>query len=174
MFTRVRRATLLPMPTPRNFLYEFPLKVEDMAALLRDPAFLRWRCEVAGDKNVEVSVEEGPAGHRVKVARDREVSLPAFAKKMFQSKNRIVDETVWKQDGERWVAQYEISIPGIPGEVRGRTSIVPSADGCRYESNFEVTSKVPLVGGKLESFVADRVEETLRANAERSTQYAPS
>jgi hypothetical protein len=174
MFTRAHRATLVPMPTPRNLLYEFPLKVEDMAALLRDPAFLRWRCELAGDKNVEVSVEESAGGLRVTVARDREVALPAFAKKMFQSKNRVVDQTVWKREGERWVAQYEIQIPGIPGEVRGRTSIVPSAEGCRYESNFEVTSKVPLLGGKLESFVADRVEETLRANAERSTQYPPS
>jgi hypothetical protein len=162
------------MPTPRNFLYEFSLNVEDMAARLHDPAFLRWRCEAAGDKNVEVSVEEGPNGLRVVVARDREVSLPAFAKRMFQSTNRIVDDTVWKRDGERWVGHYEIQIPGIPGEVRGRTALVPSADGCRYESNFEVTSKVPLVGGKVESFVADRVEETLRANAERSVQYAPS
>ena len=174
MFTSVCCATFVVMTTPRNFLYEFPLNVEDMAALLRNPEFLRWRAEAAGDKNVEVSVEESPSGLRVTVARDREIALPNFAKKMFQSKNRVVDETVWKRDGERWVAQYEIQIPGIPGEVRGRTSIVPSADGCRYESNFEVTSKVPLFGGKLESFVADKVEETMRANAERSTKYAAS
>jgi hypothetical protein len=162
------------MPTPRNFLYQFPLEVEAMAAILRDPAFLRWRCELAGDKNVEVTVEEKPEGLRVVVARDREVAVPAFAKRMFQSKNRVVDETVWKRDGERWVAEYQIQIPGIPSEVRGHTALVPSAEGCRYESNFEVTSKVPLLGGKVESFVADRIEETLRANAERSHQYATS
>lgn len=162
------------MPTPRSFRYEYQKDVEDVAALLRNPEFLRWRCEAAGEKNVDVKVEEAEAGLKVTVSREREVALPGFAKRMFGSVNRIVDETVWRRENGRWVGEYHINIPGIPGEIRGKTSLIPSGQGCAFESAFEVTSNVPMFASKLESFVADKVEETLRANAERNAQYLAS
>jgi hypothetical protein len=169
-----QRDIFASMPTPRSFWYEYPADADALAALLRDPAFLRWRAESAGDKNVEITIEQAESGLRVTVARDREVALPAFAKRMFQTKNRVVDETLWKRSGDKWIGDYEIQIPGIPGEVKGQVSLVPCPEGCRYEAAFQVTSKVPMLGSKLESFVADRVEESLRANAERNAQYLAS
>lgn len=162
------------MSTPRSFQYEYGKDADAVAAMLRDPEFLRWRAEAAGDTNIDVRIEPAPTGMRVTVARTREVNLPGFAKKMFGSVNRIVDETVWKQEDGRWVGEYAINITGIPGEVKGSISLVPLATGCRFESAFEVTSKVPMFASKLESFVADKVEETLRANAERNAQYLSS
>jgi hypothetical protein len=162
------------MPTPRTLHHDYPAPPEAVAGLLRDPTFLRQRCEAIGELNVEVTVEPVPQGLRVIVARDKEVALPSFAKRMFSPKNRIVDDTCWHQEGERWVADYRIEFAGIPGEVRGRSTITPIPAGCRYESSFEVTARVPLVGGKLESFVADRVEETFRAHAARTTAQLAS
>jgi hypothetical protein len=162
------------MSTPRSFRYDYPKNADVVAAMLRNPEFLRWRAETAGDRNVEVTIEERAHGLVVRVARDREVVLPAFARKMFGAVNRVVDETVWTRDGERWLGMYAIEIPGIPGEVKGHLALVPRAEGCSYESAFEVTSKLPMLGSKVESFVADRVEETLRANAERNAQYLAS
>jgi hypothetical protein len=165
-----QHATLGSMSTPRSFQYEYGKDADAVAAVLRNPEFLRWRAEANGDRDVEVKVE----GDRVTVARTREVNLPTFAKKMFGSVNRVTDSTVWTQENGRWVGRYEINISGIPGEVKGSISLVPSASGCRFESAFEVTSKVPLFASKLESFMADKVEETLRANAERNAQYLAS
>jgi hypothetical protein len=162
------------MSTPRSFQYEYGKDADAVAALLRNPEFLRWRAEANGDTDIDVKVEPDPAGMRVTVARTREVNLPTFARKMFGSVNRVTDETLWKQENGRWVGEYAINITGIPGEVKGSISLVPSATGCRFESAFEVTSKVPLFASKLESFMADRVEETLRANAERNAQFLAS
>jgi hypothetical protein len=162
------------MSTPRRFSYDYPRDAESLAALLQNPEFLRWRAETAGDTNVEVTIQQKADGILVRVARDREVQLPAFAKKMFGSVNRVVDETLWNREGGQWVARYEIEIPGIPGEVKGKSAIVPRASGCSFESAFEVTSRLPMLGSKVESFVADRIEETLRANAERNAQYLAS
>lgn len=158
------------MPTPRTVTYEYPAAPDTVAALLRDPEFLKSRSEQAGDKNVEVRVEELGDGLRVVVARDKEVDLPSFAKRMFQPKNRITDDVRWRREGERWVADYTLEIAGVPGEVKGCSTLAPSSGGTVHELRFEVTARVPLLGGKLESFVADRVAETFRDHAVRNAQ----
>jgi hypothetical protein len=162
--------SLARMPTPRTVTYEYPAAPDQVAALLRDPDFLKARSEQAGDKNVKVSVEHLGDGLRVVVARDKELELPSFAKRLFQPKNRITDDVRWHRDGERWVGEYTLEIAGVPGEIKGRSTLAPSAAGCTHESFFEVTARVPLMAGKLESFVADRVAETFRDHAVRNAE----
>lgn len=162
------------MPTPRKINYEYSADPDTVAALLRDPDFLKRRSEQSGDRNVEVKIEELPDGLRVVVARDREVELPSFAKKMFKPQNRIIENTRWRRETDRWVAEYEVVVAGIPGEVKGKSTLRPSATGCTYESAFEVTARIPLVGGRLEGFVADKLEETFRTNAERNAEQLKS
>lgn len=156
------------MPTPRTISWDYASDPDSVAALLRDPEFLKRRCEEAGEKNVEVRVEDTGDGMRVVVARDKQVELPAFAKKMFAPKNRIIDDIRWKRQGERWVGEYTLEIAGVPGEIRGRSTLVKAANGTRHESSFQVTARVPLFAGKLEAFVADRVEETFKDHAARN------
>lgn len=162
------------MSTPRRIAFEYAADPDAVAALLQDKAFLKERAEAAGDTNIEVTVESVPDGFRVVVARDKEVELPAFAKKMFKPQNRITDDTTWRREGDQWVASYEVQVAGIPGQVRGKSTLAPSAKGCEYISNFEVTARIPLVGAKLEVMVADRIEETFRFNAERNAERFPS
>jgi hypothetical protein len=162
------------MPTPRKITYEYPADPDTVAALLRDPEFLKKRAEAAGEKNIEVKIEELPDGLRVVVARDKDVELPSFAKRMFNPQNRIIDDTKWQRRDGQWVAEYEVVVAGIPGEVRGKSTLTPTAQGCSYESAFEVTARIPIVGGKLEGFVADKVEETFRSNAERNAEHLKS
>jgi hypothetical protein len=164
-------ATLAPMSTPRTITYDYASNPDEVLNLLKDPEFLRRRAEAAGESNVDVQVMETQDGINVVTARDKAVELPSFAKRMFQPSNRIVENTTWRRQGNQWVAEYAIEITGIPGEVRGRSTIAPTAQGgSRYESRFEVTARIPLVGGKLEGFVAERIEEQLRANAERNAE----
>jgi hypothetical protein len=156
------------MPTPRTVTWDYATGPDDVAALLRDPEYLKRRSEEAGEKNVEVTIEDTLDGMRVVVARDKEVELPGFAKRMFAPKNRIVDDVRWKRQGERWVGEYTLEIAGVPGEIRGKSTLFPSANGTRHESSFQVTARVPLLASKLEAFVADRVEETFRDHAARN------
>jgi hypothetical protein len=158
------------MPTPRKITYEYASDPDTVAKLLHDPAYLKRRSEQAGETDVDVKVEAVGDGLHVTVARNREVELPSFAKKMFSPQNRIVEDTTWRRLDGQWVADYSVSIAGIPGDVRGQTTLKPSDKGTVYESNFQVTARIPVVGGKLEAVVADRLEETFRANAERNAQ----
>lgn len=162
------------MPTPRRITYQYPAEPDAVAALLHDEVFLRQRAEAAGETNIEVTVEEVTDGFRVVVARDKQVELPAFAKRMFKPQNRIVDDTTWRRRDGQWTAEYQVIVAGVPGEVRGRSTLAKSAGGTQYESAFEVTARIPIVGAKLEGIVADRVEETFRANAERNAKHFAS
>jgi hypothetical protein len=156
------------MPTPRTVTWDYAAGPDNVAALLRDPDYLKRRSEEAGEKNVEVTIEETLDGMRVVVARDKEVELPGFAKRMFQPKNRIIDDVRWTRKGEQWVGEYTLQIAGVPGEIKGKSTLLPSPQGTRHESSFQVTARVPLLAGKLEAFVADRVEETFRDHAARN------
>jgi hypothetical protein len=162
------------MPTTRKISYEYRSDPEGVAKLLRDPEFLKRRSEANGERNVQVRVEELPDGLHVVVERDKEVELPAFAKRMFNPQNRITENTHWRRQGEQWVGEYEVQIAGVPGEVRGKSTLAPSASGCRYESAFQVTSRIPLVGGKLEGWVADKLVETFEQNARRNDEQLKS
>ena len=163
--------TLCAMPTPRTVTYEYPSAPDAVARLLSDPEFLRRRSEEAGEANVEVAIEDAGDGLRVVVARDKQVNLPAFARKMFSNLNRVVDSVTWRRQGEEWVSEYAIRIGGIPGEIQGRSTLMPLSSGCRHESSFEVTARVPVFASKLEAFVADLVERSFREYADRNAEW---
>jgi hypothetical protein len=159
------------MPTPREISYRYSCETDTVAELLRNAEYLRTRCESFGDRNVDVRVTPQDDGVRVVVERDQVAELPSFAKRLFKSENRIVDDTVWRRVGDRWVAEYTVDIKGAPGKVAGRSELIPDGDGCKYVTRFEVTANVPLLGSKLEEYVADRIASTMQSgvhtNAER-------
>ncbi len=154
------------MSTSRQISYRYPHETDTVASLLQDPEFLRVRAESQGDRNVSVRVTPEGDAVRVVVERDQTAELPSFAKKLFKSENRVIDDTTWRRDGDRWVAEYRIDIKGAPGKVAGRSELVPDGDGCKYVTRFEVTASVPFVGAKLEEYVADRIASTMESGVQ--------
>lgn len=159
------------MATTRTVTFEYAHPPSEVAALLQDPVFLRYRSESAGEHNIDVRVENVSDGVRVTVAREKEVDVPAFAKAILGSARRAVETTVWRRDGERWLAQYTIDVGGVPVKAGGKSVLAPTArGGCQYTSTFEITARIPLIGGRIEAFVADGLDEQLRANADRNAE----
>ncbi len=161
------------MATYRTVTFEYLEPPGEVMALLRDPVYLRQRSEAAGERNVEVRVEPAHDGVRITVSREKDLDLPdfvpAFAKSVLTT-SRAVESTLWRADGDRWVAEYTIEASGIPVKAKGRSMLMPSAGGCEYVSTFEITARVPLIGGRLEAAAADGFEEQLRLNANRNAQ----
>ena len=162
------------MPTPRRVACDYSSQPAAVLELLSNPDFLRTRCEDAGEDNVEVTVTPIGDGLRVVIARDKQVRLPSFARRLFQAKNRVVDSVTWRQVGQQWVGEYAIEIGGLPGHIQGSSTLVPLQAGCRHESSFEVTASVPLFASKLETFVADLVEKSFREYAHQNAQRLKS
>jgi hypothetical protein len=141
-----------------------------LAGLLCDRDYLRQRSEHAGDENISVDVRPTEQGVKVVTARDRKSVIPAFARKLVDNRNRIIDHTTWMGDGEGYRAEYTIQIEGAPVAIKGRTRLLPADAGCRYETEFEVEARVPLLAKKIENAVADQIEQTLRAHAVRNAE----
>lgn len=158
------------MATTRTVTFDYPDAPADVTALLQDPVFLRYRSEAAGERNVEVRVEPTAGGVQVTVSREKDVDVPAFARVVVGSSNRAVESTSWRTEGERFSAEYTIEVPGLPVKTQGKSTFVANAGGCRYTSTFQVTARVPLIGGKIEALVADKLQEQMLANAQRNAE----
>lgn len=156
------------MSTPRSVSFRYSSPPAVVAGLLCDAAFLRERSREAGDLNIEVTVEPVRDGVRVATKRERKSSIPDFARKLIGNQNRVIDETTWRSDSNGFSATYTITIEGAPVSIQGHTRLLPVGDGCDYESQFEVTARVPLLSRRVEAAVADQVEETLREFARRN------
>jgi len=156
------------MTTSRSLSHTYPVSVSTLAGLLSDADYLKTRSESAGDENVSVDVEKGRDSVRIVTARDRKSIVPEFARRLIGNRSRIVDETTWRESGAGYRAEYTIRIEGAPVSVEGSTLLLPSVEGCLYETSFEVTARLPLLAKKVESAVADQIEQTLRDHGVRN------
>jgi hypothetical protein len=158
------------MPTKRTFSFDYNCSVETVAALLHDANFLRSRCEAAGDQNVDIQIEKTPDGVSMVVSRERTIDLPAFVRGLVPPRNRATERTTWRRVEDSWQADYSVEVAGLPGKVRGRSLLTETGSGTHYESTFEVSAGLPLIGRRIEGLVADGFVEQLAINAERNAK----
>ena len=141
--------------------------VETLFAVLSGPS---WPSQVAAalqDDCTLVSREVGADGSVELVMSRRSEPLPGFVAKFAPADVRIITTDSWGPlvDGVRsctWTAE----IPGTPVRIRGTQTIEPTAEGTTHTASAEVTVPVPLVGGKIESFICEQIQRIARAEEE--------
>lgn len=131
----------------------YAASVEDVFAMLTDPAFRQRSCDAMGVLSSDISVE--PSGSEVTIVIDQvqpTEGIPAFARKIAGDKTRAIQTEVWSDNAN---ASLTVKMPGKPTEIKGRLSL--TVDGLRTVEAFEgeVKAKIPLIGGKIESVMAD-------------------
>ncbi|WP_110181966.1 DUF2505 domain-containing protein [Nocardioides solisilvae] len=138
----------------------YPAPLEDVAAMLRDPAFRERVCVEQRVVSHDVSVDPGGATTVVRVARVQEArGIPSFAAKVVGERIEVVQVETW-HDHER--ADYRVEIPGKPGEISG-TAVLTESGGTTTETvSLDVTVRIPLLGGRLEGLVHDLVLKALQ------------
>lgn len=114
-----------------------------------------------------LSRTEHPDGSVELVMSRRAEPLPGFIAKLAPADLLIVTTDRWapQVDGARdctWTAE----IPGAPVRIRGTQRIEPCAGGSRHLTSAEVSVSVPVVGGRIESFILDQI--TRIASAEEA------
>lgn len=133
--------------------YAAPLA--DVFAMLSDPAFRQASADAMGVISAEVTIN--PRGEGISVHIDQvqpTEGVPGFAKKFAGATTRAVQHEEWDSPAGGTIT---IDTPGKPTSIKGTLSLV-EADGVTTETlEVEVKVKVPLVGGKLESLMADLV-----------------
>src|SRR5690606_18255707 len=132
-----------PMKISHEVRYD--ASVEDVYAMLTDPAF-RERATLAQDAtSVDVDVDGGEV--RITLVRPN-TDLPAFARKVAGETVTVVQAESWSDDA--YECDFSVSPQGLPARITGTRTLVEDGAGTLDLFEGESHAKVPLIGGKLE------------------------
>lgn len=141
--------------------------VDEVIAYLTDADRLVGRYEAMGDTNVEVLRCE-PDGDDlvIELRRDVTIDLPGFAKKVLGETNTTIQREHWApvaDDGSRR-ASYEIEAQGTPVRTIGTFLVEPNGNGARHVVTGRMEVKVPLIGGRLGSFLDGTARDRVKSD----------
>jgi hypothetical protein len=140
--------------------YDAPLA--DVAAMLADPAFREAVCVATRATRYDVRIDgkQGdPMDVVIEYAQPTE-GIPSFAKKFVGGEVEIRQAETWTslEHGD-----IHVTIPGKPGEMKG-TAVLAEAGGVTTETvTLDITVKIPLVAGKIETLIGKILGSALRA-----------
>jgi uncharacterized protein YndB with AHSA1/START domain len=133
--------------------YDAPLA--DVFAMLSDPAFRQASADATGVISAEVTITPNGEGLSVHIDQVQPTQgVPGFAKRFAGETTRAVQIEEW---GSPAGGTITIETPGKPTSIRGTLTLTESGGRTTETMEAEVKVKVPLIGGKLESVMADLV-----------------
>lgn len=97
---------------------------------------------------------------RFKVKND--APLPDFAKKFLGEKNVVTQQDTW--DTGSMTGRLDIEIKGAPVKVSAEMTLKNEGAGSANNLKWNVSCGIPLLGGKLESMVADDIKSKAKAD----------
>ena len=133
--------------------YDAPLA--DVFAMLSDPGFRQASADAMGVLSADVTITPNGEGISVHIDQVQPTEgIPGFAKKFAGETTRAVQTEEW---GSPAGGTITIETPGKPTSIKGTLSLAESGGRTTETLEAEVKVKVPLIGGKLESLMAELV-----------------
>jgi uncharacterized protein YndB with AHSA1/START domain len=129
---------------------------EQVFAMLADPEFRRAACAAQDVVSADVRVSAKGEGFSLVIDQvQRTTDLPAFAR-------TLAGETTQAVQREEWAGptggSLVIDAPGKPTSSTGTIALEPHGAGTREVVELEIKVKVPLLGGRLERLMAEKVQ----------------
>jgi hypothetical protein len=144
------------MPTMKlrhEISYDAPLS--DVYAMLADPAFRQSSATAMGVISADVTITPNGEGMSVHIDQVQPTEgVPGFAKKFAGETTRAVQTEEWDSPAGGTIT---IETPGKPTSIRGTLALSEAGGRTTETLDVEVKVKVPLIGGKLESLMAELV-----------------
>jgi len=139
----------------------YEASLTEVGHMLMDPAFREQVCDAQGAVRRTVSIGPKAAGMEVVVDQVQPAEgIPGFARKFVGDEINLVQTEQWS-DIE--TGDVTVVIPGKPGQMRG-TILIRESGGTTTETvEMEIKVSIPLVGGKIESLIADLLRKALKA-----------
>lgn len=138
-------------------------------AMLADPAFREAVCEYQQYPRRTVTITPQGDGMQVKVDQYRPADgVPGFARKLVGEEINIVQEETWTSPTD---AALTVTIPGKPGDIRGTVHLAGDADGTTETVSVEVVANIPLIGRKIEDFIAGLLTRALKAETKVGVRW---
>ena len=142
--------------------------VEAAFRILSDESWAQRKQEALRDGSRVVRREDKPDGGVVLVvSRELPAGVPGFLERFLPQDGRVTQTDDWgPESGGSRTGTWKVEIPGAPARLGGTMRLEPTPTGSRFVVDGTVQVKVPLVGGKAESFIAGMVEKLAAKEAD--------
>lgn len=151
-----------------DLAYEIAADVETVYAVISGEGWAAAKAEEFDDESLQESrtVAAGGAVTLV-VSRGLPDGVPGFLSAFLPAGGRAKQTEAWEaaESGARR-GTWKGEIPGAPATVGGAMALEPTDGGTRYVIRGEVAVRIPLVGGKAESYILDMIGRLTAAEAE--------
>ena len=161
------------MSTTVEASHEYEHPIEKVIEVFRDPDFYLDKFEGVGARKVEVLSSSDEDGvFTIETQREVPLEVPSALKAFLGAWTTVLQNEEWVEgeDGE-YLNALEINSEGLPAVITGSMTLTPTDEGCVNEVVMDIDCAIPLIGRKLERFVADSTEEQLEAEYEFIQEY---
>lgn len=161
------------MASPIEHRAEFTQGLAEVFTALSDRDALQARLDAIGGLNARVSSysREGDRWSfllRQGVGADK---LPGFVRALHSGDLIVEREQTWTKRGEKYTGTVKATVGAIPGDITARTELSTDGDLTVLRTDGEVKIRIPLVGGRVEGFVAGEVTKLLQQEADFTAQW---
>jgi hypothetical protein len=145
--------------------HEWPAPSDAVLAMLLDPVFREAVCQEQEATSYDVAVSASAPPATVSVQLDLSMDgAPSAARKVTGDSVRTEQEETWESTSQ---AGLRIVIPGKPGALSGRISLLDHGDGTSTQHfDAQVKVSIPLIGGRLEPLIGRVLGSGLRRERE--------
>jgi hypothetical protein len=162
------------MPRSFDLLAESPASVEQVYSAFSEEQY--WRARLAafgGITTLDTLIVDADATVTVATTQHlRHYRLPQVVAKLLPGDLKILRNETWKPVGGRRVrGEVSFSVPGALGSGRAAALLAPMRDGSRLSFTATVEVKVPLVAGKIESYICRQLAEQIPAMQRFTTAW---
>ena len=145
------------MMSPMKFRHELsydapPAQVFEMLA---DPEFREAACAAMEVISADVQLDRDGEGFNLVIDQQQNTKdLPGFARTFAGESTQAIQREVWL---DPTTGSLSIESPGKPASATGTIRLEEDGAGTREVVELEIKVKVPLIGGKLERLMAEKV-----------------
>ena len=124
-------------------------------AMLADPEFREAACSAMEVISADVQLDRDGEGFNLVIDQQQNTKdLPGFARTFAGESTQAIQREVWLGPT---TGDLSIESPGKPASATGTIRLEETGGGTREVVELEIKVKVPLIGGKLERLMAEKV-----------------
>ena len=128
---------------------------EAVFEMLADPEFRKRSCEAMEVVSADVALERTGDGFTLVIDQQQNTKdLPSFARTFAGESTQAIQRETWATHDR---GELVIESPGKPVTAKGTIRLEPAGSGTTEVVELEIKVKVPLIGGKLEKLMAEKV-----------------
>lgn len=152
---------------------EFAQSLPEVFRALSDQDALQARLDAIGGRDARIStyVHEGDQWRFLLQQGVGADKLPSFVRTLHGGDIVVAREQTWTREADNYTGTVKATVSGMPGEIRARTELFRESGKTMLHTDGEVTVNIPLLGGRIEGFVAEEITKLLQSEAEFTARW---